>query len=478
MRARQQIEGTRRRLVVIGGDAAGMSAASAARRLQGPFELEIIAFERGPDTSYSACGIPYWIGDIVGERDALIARTPAEFRERQHIDVRTRSLVTAVDTASRQVQVKDLDTGQAYPERYDELVIATGSEPVRPPLPGIDGDGVFSVHTLADGAAVRAALDAGGSPAGGGRAVVIGAGYVGLETAEALAGRGWSVTIVDQSPTPMTTLDPDMGARVVAGIEDTPIALALDDAAREIVLDAAGHVSAVATKSGRVLPAELVILGLGVRPAVALAEAAGIALGPTGAIAVDRRMRTRTEGVWAAGDCVESLHVITNRPVHIALGTHANKQGRVAGDNIGGGYSAFAGVLGTAATKVCQIEIARTGLSTQEAIEAGFDVVSASVDSTTRAGYFPGNTPICVKIIAERGTGRMLGGQIVGGAQSAKRIDILAIAIWNDMTALEFFSADQSYAPPFSPVWDPVVIAARKTHDLVHQDATRGGGPD
>lgn len=471
-----------RRLVVIGGDAAGMSAASQARRMQGPDQLEIIAIERGPDTSYSACGIPYWIGNLVEERDALIARAPDEFRERQQIDVRTRALATAIDKDARQVRITALDTGREYVERYDELVIATGSEPVRPPLPGLDGIGVFEVHTLDDGAAVRAALLDAGSREPGSQtplnAVVIGAGYIGLETAEALAGHGHHVTVVDQAATPMATLDPDMGARVTAGIEETDIALALGDGAAEILLDAEGRARSVATQSGRELPADLVILGLGVRPNVALAKAAGIGLGPTGAIVVDRRMHTRTDGVWAAGDCVESLHVITRRPVHIALGTHANKQGRVAGDNIGGGYSAFAGVLGTAATKVCETEIARTGLSTQEAIDAGFDVVSAAVQSTTRASYFPNGSTICVKIIAERGTGRMLGGQIVGGPQSAKRIDVLATAIWSGMTALEFFSADLSYAPPFSPVWDPVVIAARKAHDVVRRDATRGGGPD
>jgi NADPH-dependent 2,4-dienoyl-CoA reductase/sulfur reductase-like enzyme len=221
-----------------------------------------------------------------------------------------------------------------------------------------------------------------------------------------------------------------------------------------------------------------VVLGIGVRPNVELAEKAGIKLGPTGAIAVDRRMRTSADNVWAAGDCVESCNVITRRAVNIALGTHANKQGRIAGDNIAGVYAAFQGVLGTAATKICRVEIARTGLSTHEAKQAGFEVVAVAVESTTRAGYLPDAQPICVKLIAERGTGRLLGGQIVGYEESAKRIDILALAIWNGMTAEEFFAADLSYAPPFSPVLDPVVIAARKTHDAVLKDAHGGGGRD
>lgn len=440
-----------------------MSAASQVRRRQPREGREILAFERGPDTSFSACGIPYWIGGAVSDREELITREPQEFRERQQIDVRTGSLVTAIDLQARTVGVTELATGREYREHWDDLMIATGASPFRPELPGIDGERVIDVHTLDDGARIRTLLDS--HPID--NVVVVGAGYIGLEVAEAMAERGLSVTIVDRGATPMPTIDPDMGERVITGIGETSIRLALNDGAAEILLDDAGGAKAVVTKSGRVIPADLVVLGLGVRPNVALAEAAGIKLGPTGAIAVDRRMRTSAPGVWAAGDCVESCNILTRRPVNIALGTHANKQGRVAGDNIAGSYAAFHGVLGTAATKICRTEIARTGLSTQEALDAGFEVVGVAVESTTRASYFPKSAAICVKIIAERGTGRMVGGQIVGHEESAKRIDILAMAIWNGMTAEEFFSADLSYAPPFSPVLDPVVIAARKTHDAV-----------
>jgi NADPH-dependent 2,4-dienoyl-CoA reductase/sulfur reductase-like enzyme len=461
-----------KRLIVVGGDAAGMSAASQARRQKGPDELEIIAFERGPDTSYSACGIPYWIGGLVTERDQLIARAPNAFRDNQQIDMRMRSLVTAIDTRGRTVDVTDLETGRQYAERYDDLVLGTGSVPVRPPIPGIDGHGVIGVHNLQDGERVIAELVG----ARVSEVVVIGAGYVGLELADAMLTRGLSVTVVDVSGTPMPTIDPDMGALVAKDLTENGIRLVLGDGVKTIALDASGRAAAVETISGLSLPAQLVILGLGVRPNVALAEAAGIALGPTGAIAVDRRMRTRTDGVWAAGDCVESTHVVSGRAVNIALGTHANKQGRVAGDNIGGAYSAFAGVLGTSAIKVCRTEIGRTGLSTAEAEAAGFSILAVTTDSTTRAGYYPDARAIRVKIIAERGTGRMLGAQIVGREESAKRIDILATAIWNAMTAEEFYSADLSYAPPYSPVLDPVVIAARRTHDAIRQDIRQGGG--
>jgi NADPH-dependent 2,4-dienoyl-CoA reductase/sulfur reductase-like enzyme len=453
----------RSRLVVIGGDAAGMSAASQARRGKGPELLEIIAFERGPDTSYSACGIPYWIGGLVTDREALIARTPEVFREQQQIEVRTRTLVDAIDTGARRVQVTQLDTGGQYSEQYDDLVIATGSVPVLPHVAGVESAGVFEVHSLGDGERVRAEIDTGRVT----DVVVVGAGYVGLETAESLMARGLSVTLLDHAAAPMSTLDPDMSEHVGAGIRESGLGLILSDGLGEILPDDAGRVRAVRTASGRELAAELVILALGVRPNVAIAQNAGITLGPTGAIVVDRQMRTSTPGVWAAGDCVESRHVLSGRPINVALGTHANKQGRVAGDNIGGAYAAFPGVLGTAATKVGRTEVARTGLSTQEATEAGFAIVSVSVESTTRAGYYPGAEEIRVKLIAERGTGRLLGGQIVGHEGSAKRIDILATAIWAGMTALDFYSADLSYAPPYSPTLDPVVIAARKLHDAV-----------
>jgi NADPH-dependent 2,4-dienoyl-CoA reductase/sulfur reductase-like enzyme len=458
----------RTRLVVIGGDAAGMSAASQARRCKGPELLEIIAFERGPDTSFSACGIPYWIGGLVTGRDALIARTPDVFRDQQQIEVRTRTQVDAIDTAAREVHVSELDSGRRYSERYDDLVIATGSVPVTPPVPGVDSSGVFEVHSLTDGERVRAELDTGRITG----AVVVGAGYVGLETAESLMARGLTVTLLDHAPAPMATLDPDMSELVATGIRDSGLGLILGDGLAEILRDGAGRARGVRTSSGRELEAELVILALGVRPNVTLAQEAGVALGPTGAIVVDRQMRTATPGVWAAGDCVESRHVLSNRPINVALGTHANKQGRVAGDNIGGSYAAFPGVLGTAATKVCRTEVARTGLSTREAAEAGFSVVSVVVDSTTRAGYYPGAEAIRVKLLAERGTGRLLGGQIVGYEGSAKRIDILATAIWAGMSAQEFFSADLSYAPPYSPTLDPVVIAARKLHDAVRRALT------
>jgi NADPH-dependent 2,4-dienoyl-CoA reductase/sulfur reductase-like enzyme len=276
--------------------------------------------------------------------------------------------------------------------------------------------------------------------------------------------------VVDRSATPVGMFDPDVGEFIAKAVRGLGIELVLADAVAEIATDADGRANGVRTASGRRLAADLVVLGLGVRPNVALARAAGIPLGSSGGVAVDHRMRTQAERVWAAGDCVESVHRLSGQRVVVALGTHANKQGRVAGINLGGGYATFPGVIGTAITKVCNVEVARTGLSEAEAESAGYRFVSAVVDSTTRAGYFPGTQPIRVKLVAEKRTGRLLGAQIVGEGESAKRIDVLATAIWNEMHVDDVLSLDLSYAPPFSPVWDPVLIAARKAFEAVEAD--------
>ena len=457
-------------MVVVGGDAAGMSAASQARKRRGADDLEILAFERGRATSYSACGIPYWIGGVVQSEQALIARTPEQHRAAD-IDLRMRTEVVAIDLAARTVRARDLQTDHEYDEGFDHLVYATGSVPMRPPVPGIDSPGVYGVQVLDDGVALRAELESGRVR----RVVVVGGGYIGLEIAEACQVRGFDVTVVDQSATPIGTFDPDVGRFVAEAVEGLGIALVLSDGVAAVETGPDGRVSAVVTASGRSLPADLVVLGLGVRPNIALAKAAGITIGTSGGVAVDRRMRTEAEGVWAAGDCVESRHRLSGQRVVVALGTHANKQGRVIGINIGGGYATFPGVIGTAVSKVCDLEVARTGLSSWEAEQAGYAFVTAVVDSTTRAGYMPGAAAIRVKMLAERRSGRLLGAQIVGREGSAKRIDTLAVAVWNEMTVDEVLSLDLSYAPPFSPVWDPVLIAARKALEAVEADQQAAG---
>jgi NADPH-dependent 2,4-dienoyl-CoA reductase/sulfur reductase-like enzyme len=453
------------RLVVIGGDAAGMSAASQARRLRGPDDLAILAFEKGRFTSYAACGIPYWIAGMIEERDQLIARAPEVFRSKQDIDVRTRHEVVAIDTDARTVTVRDLDADKEADHGYDQLLIATGATPLRPPVPGIDAQGVFGVQTLDHGQAVLDAL-ADREPR---RAVVIGAGYIGLEMAEAMVFRGLEVHVVDMAEQPMSTMDPELSGRIADAMRGMGMELHLGTAVEGIESDGGGWIHTV-TAGDTIIEADVAVLGTGTRPFSDLARDAGVPIGPSRGIVTDRKQRTPVDGVWAAGDCAETFHRVSKRPVSIALGTIANKQGRIAGLNLGGSYGSFPGVLGTAVTKVCQLEIARTGLTVRDAEVAGYEVVTASIDATTRAHYYPGAKPIGIKVIAERHTGRLLGAQIVGEEGAAKRIDVFATALWNEMTVDDLLNVDLSYAPPFSPVWDPVLIAARKADAAVTGD--------
>ncbi len=454
------------RLVVVGGDAAGMAAASQARRRRPAADLQIVALERGRHVSYSACGIPYWIGGTVSTVDDLVVRTPAEFRARQDIEVRLRHEAVGLDLDRREVLVRDHDAGRDLRLGFDQLVLGTGAVPVRPPLPGIDSPGVYGVQTLDDGEAVRAALDAGAR-----RAVVVGGGYIGLEMAEAFVQRGLEVTVVEAADAPMASLDPDMGRLLAGAVQGMGITLYCGEPVQAVDTDpSGGGVRAVVTAE-REIPADLVVLGLGVRPNTALASGGGVRIGVTGGIVTDVRMRTLSdEGVWAAGDCVETVNRVSLAPTAVALGTHANKQGRVVGINIGGGYATFPGVVGTAVTKICALEVARTGLRERDADRAGLRYVTAVVESTTRARYFPGAQPITTKLLAEKRSGRLLGAQIVGREGAAKRIDVLAAALWNEMTVEEVAGLDLSYAPPFAPVWDPVLIAARKAWDAVEAD--------
>ncbi|MET7477672.1 FAD-dependent oxidoreductase [Streptomyces sp. NPDC005648] len=454
----------RERLVVIGGDAAGMSAASQARRLRGPDELEIVAFERGHFTSYSACGIPYWVGGDVDELDRLIARTPEEHRARD-IDLRMGTEVTGIDVAGGRVRAREVDSGVESWTSYDKLVIATGARPIRPDMPGADAPGVHGVQTLDDGRALLDSL----TRARGRRAVVVGAGYIGVEMAEALINRGYEVTVVNRGSEPMSTLDPDMGRLVHEAMEGMGITMVDDTEVSKILTGEDGRVRAVATQDAE-YPADVVVLGIGVRPQTALAEEAGLPLGAHGGLLTDLAMRVRGhENIWAGGDCVEVLDLVSGQERHIALGTHANKHGQVIGTNVGGGYATFPGVVGTAVSKVCDLEIARTGLREKDARRVGLQYVTVTIESTSRAGYYPGASPMTVKMLAERRTGRLLGVQIVGREGAGKRVDIAAVALTARMTVEQMTALDLGYAPPFSPVWDPVLVAARKASAAVRK---------
>ncbi|MGN6694178.1 MAG: FAD-dependent oxidoreductase [Aquihabitans sp.] len=438
------------RLVVIGGDAAGMSAATNARR--GRPDLEIVVLEKGAHTSYSACGIPYVVGGSVGALDELVVRTPQEFRDGFRIDVRTRHEVKAIDLDARRIEVRAIDQARTLHLGFDLLHIATGSRPMRPDLPGIDGPDIYGVQTLGDAEVLLDAIRT--KPR---RTVtVVGAGYIGLEMAEAFVRRGARVTLVDGNPLPMRTFDPDMGARIASAVRRFGIELRTSTKVE-------GFEPGRVLTSGGTLDAELVILGLGVTPNSGIAVDAGLDAGAAGAIAVDHRQRTSREGIYAAGDCADTRHQVSGGRVHVALGTVANKTGRIAGINLGGGYASFPGVLGTAVTRVCEVEIARTGLSQEQADAAGIEYEIGTVEATTRAGYYPGAEPLHAKVLVEKGSGRLIGGQLVGADRAGKRIDTLATAITAGMTATDFVELDLAYAPAVSPIWDAFQLAARST---------------
>jgi NADPH-dependent 2,4-dienoyl-CoA reductase/sulfur reductase-like enzyme len=443
------------RLVVIGGDAGGMAAAMQARRRK-PY-LEIVALEKGAWTSYSACGIPYLVGGDVASLDDLVARSPAEFREKHRIDVRLHHEAVGIDAAARTVEVRDHAKRRTLTLGFDQLHVATGARPIRPDLPGIALDHVRGVQTLDDAKALleHARTSRCRSVA------VVGGGYIGLEMAEAFIRWGASVTLVEGSDQLMRTLDGDMAARLLRPLRGLGVDVRLG------TVVAGFEPGRVLLSDGAALPADLVVLGLGVTPNAELAGDAGAGRGRRGALVVDRRQRTTLDGVYAAGDCCESHHLVSGRPIHVALGTVANKQGRVAGINLGGGYATFPGVVGSAITKVCSLEVGRTGLTEREAAAEGFAAVAATIEATTIAGYLPDTKPMAVKLVAERGTGRLLGGQIVGEERSAKRIDTVATALHARLRVGELIDLDLAYAPPFSSTWDPIHVAARQLVSLV-----------
>jgi NADPH-dependent 2,4-dienoyl-CoA reductase/sulfur reductase-like enzyme len=385
----------------------------------------------------------------------LIERTPATFREKQNIDANTLHDVNELDLSGRRVHVEDKENNKSRWEAFDLLLIATGSSPVLPPVPGAYARGIYGVNTLESGLKLRRAVD-GTSPK---KAVIIGGGYIGLEMAEALVLRKLEVSLVERAPQVMNTLDPDMGELVSNALIDVGVSLYREESLEAFeVRD--GRASGVVTDK-RTLPADLVILGMGVKPNSELAEQAGIPLGFKNSIKVDRRMQTDVEGVWAAGDCAQCFHLVSNQAFHIALGTVANKMGRVAGLNIGGEAAEFPGVVGTAVSKICKVEVARSGLMEKEAQELELNYAAETIETSTRAGYYPDSGPITVKMLGEKGSGRLLGAQIVGKEGAAKRIDVIATALHTGMTVEEMIHLDLSYAPPYAPVWDPILIAAR-----------------
>lgn len=444
-----------KRLVVVGGVAAGMSAASRAKRLNP--DLHVTVLEQGNFIAYGACSLPYFVAGNFDDYRLLIARTPEEAAQ-QGIDVRTGHRVEAVDPAAGVVTVTAAGEGrQKIP--FDYLVLATGARPVAPAAWGVDTtSGVFVLRTIEDALALRQRLEELGS---GARAVVIGGGYIGVEVADAMLARGVVPALVDLAPQVLTNFDADMAAHVEQDLREAGVDLYLGDGV-EGLETAGGRLTGVRLASGRLLPADVAVVALGVRPRAELARAAGIAIGETGAIAVDSQQRTNFPYIFAAGDCCQSFHLVTGRPAYVPLGTTANKQGRVAGTVIGGGQAYFAGIVGTAVLKAHRVSVARTGLTLAQAADIGLDVASVTITAPDRVRSYPGASDLVVKLVGEKGTGRLLGAQIAGREPMAVsgRIDVIATALFNRMTVEDLPQLDLSYAPPFAPVWDPLLVAA------------------
>jgi NADPH-dependent 2,4-dienoyl-CoA reductase/sulfur reductase-like enzyme len=439
------------RLVVVGGVAAGMSAASKARRMDPA--MDIVVYEKSGFVSYGACGLPYYVQGLIPDHNTLIARTPQQFA-RQKIQVFTRHEVTDIDPVGRRVEVKNLDTGTTFETAFDKLMLSAGGYAARLPTLGLEPppENLFVVRTVEDGIAIRRFIERERPK----RAVVVGAGYIGLEMAEALVdGHGLSVTLVTLFPPLVPTFDEDMAEYVTAELARHQVALHVQGAKAFERQD--GRVVAVHSDVAS-FPVDLVILAVGVRPNTALAEAAGIALGPTGAVAVDDHQRTNMEGIYAGGDVAEALSLVTEEPVYVPLGTTANKQGRVAGENIAGGDAAFQGIVGTTVVKVFEVDAARTGLTETQARARGYAVETTTIEARSTAHYMPEGGPLHVKLVYTA-DGRLLGAQMVGTA-AAKRIDVVATALQHRLTVADLGQLDLSYAPPFAPVWDALLVAA------------------
>jgi NADPH-dependent 2,4-dienoyl-CoA reductase/sulfur reductase-like enzyme len=445
------------RLLVIGGSDAGVEAGRRARELDPTVEVTVLVADAFPH--FSICGLPYYLSGDVPDWRALAHRTTADL-EAAGLRLRLEHTARAIDPTRRQVTVNH-PGGADYQLGYDRLVIATGAVPVRPPIDGLDLNGVHVLHTMGDTFALHHALTAGARSA-----VIVGGGYIGLEMAEAFTARGLSVTLVEQAPAVMPTIDVELGR------------LLGEELSRHGVQVVTGvTIKAIGRRDGRLVvagepdfaaAADLVLVVVGVRPDTDLAVAAGVQTGVRGALRVDRRMRTNLPDVLAAGDCVETWHRLLDQPAYLPLGTTAHKQGRVAGETAVGGDREFAGSLGTQVVKVFELAVARTGLRDQDAAAAGFDPVTVGSVQFDHKAYYPGAHQLYLRVTGDRHSGRLLGAQLVGhhDAEVAKRIDIPAGALFHHMTVDGVSDLDLSYTPPFGSPWDAIQLAA---HDWVRQ---------
>ncbi len=436
--------------VIVGGDAAGMSAASKAKREQP--DLDVVVFEKGDWVSYAACGMPYYVKGDVDTLEDLVTVSPERFREERDIDLRTGHEVVAIDPAAETVTVAGPDG--RFEQPYDDLLVGTGASAIEPPFDGLGLDGVFTIHDMDEADEIEAYV----SEHEPDSAAIVGGGYVGIEMAEALATRGADVHLYEMLPHVLQPFGEAVAEVVEDHLDAQGVDLHLETAVSGFTGD--GKIERVEFE-GEAAPADIAIVGVGVSPNVDLAEDAGIELGPTGAIATDEYGRTNDENVYAAGDCAEARHVVTGESDHVPLALTANRAGRAIGQTVTGTPTPVGDIAGTAIVKAFDLGAARTGIVDEgRAREAGFDPVSVSIDASSRAHYYPGGDELTVTLLADRESGRLLGGSVVG-REGAKRIDTVAMALHSELTVTELQNADLAYAPPFSPVWDPVLTAAK-----------------
>lgn len=439
-------------MIIIGGVAAGSKAAARARRVNP--NIAITLYQDEPNISYSACGQPYYLSGLIPKRESLIIRTPADFAN-EGIDVRVNHRVTKLDAVERKVTVHDRNGDTTFEHSFDRLVIATGARSLVPDIAGCNFDGVVTLRSLAELDRFRSTLER-LQPK---NAVVVGSGYIGLEIIESLSRLGITVTLLGRNPQVFSRLDADMSQVVHEYLLTQHVNVIAGDGIAELV-EQAGCIKEVVTLSGKRLPADLVVLALGARPNVELAQQAGISLGVTGAIAVNDRMETNISNIFAAGDCAESKHRLTGLPIWGPLGDIANLQGRIAGENAAGGDERFPGVFGTAIFKTFELNVGMTGLTEAAARASGFNPIIAVINAYDKARYYPGTEKLKLKVVADAKDGRLLGAQAVGMGAVDKTIDIAAIALLGKLTCLNLENADLAYAPPFSPVLSPMIVAA------------------
>lgn len=448
------------RYLIVGGVAGGATTAARLRRMDE--HAEIIMFERGNYISYANCGLPYYIGGVITDRERLFVQTPDSFKARLNVDIRTNTEITAIDRAAKTVTAKDLKSGREYSEKYDKLVLSPGAEPVRPPLPGIDDPAIFTLRSVPDTDRISEYLDEHRVR----HAVVVGAGFIGVEMAENLHHRGIMVSIVEMAPQVMTYLDFELAAQVHQHLKAKNVGLYLGEAVQAFERDGAGL--KVRLASGKAIPADLVILSIGVKPDSRLAEAAGLELGPNKGIMVNEFLQTSDPEIYAVGDAIAMANPITGKTFLTYLAGPANKQGRIAADNIVlGNRRKYCGSINTAIAKIFDITVAAAGISVKALQQEGIPHLTSIIHSSSHAGYYPDALPLTIKIAFSSGDGRLYGAQVVGFDGVDKRIEMLAHIIKHKETVHDLVELEHAYAPPFSSAKDPVNLAGMVAENIL-----------